>query len=246
VEELNRTLEQRVRRQTQELRALAAHLESVREDERTRIARELHDELGQELTALRYALTFLRQRFERDPTSIRKNLDELDSLLGRTTTTTRQILSELRPRILDDLGLDAGVEWLLKRTEERAGLSCRLVTSCRKLDLDVETSIAAFRILQESLTNVVRHAQATHVDVEVVVEQGELRMSVRDDGIGMPATPAAKMPLPGKGGMGLIGMRERVDTLGGELRFESGPGIGTTVRVHLPLPGPRASLEDAS
>src|SRR5262249_4013163 len=156
---------------------------------------------------LRYCLTFLRKRFEKDPASIRGNLDELESLLGRTAGTTRQILSDLRPRILDDLGLDAGVEWLLKRTEERAGLACRLVTSCRKLDVDVDVSIAAFRILQESLTNVVKHAQATHVDVEVSVEGGELCMSIRDDGIGLPEGRSSRVPpSPGKGGMGLIGM----------------------------------------
>jgi signal transduction histidine kinase len=242
LEELNRTLEQRVREQTQELRLLAAHLERAREDERLRIARELHDELGQELTALRYTLTFLRQRFEREPASIRPNLDELESLVGRTAATTRQILSDLRPRILDDLGLDASVEWLLKRTEERAGLTCRLVTACRKLDVDVEISIAAFRILQESLTNVVRHARAKHVDVEVSVEEGELRMSIRDDGVGMPAAPPARIR-PGEGGMGLIGMRERVGALGGKLRVESSAGAGTVVRVELPMTRPRAALE---
>ncbi len=132
--DLNKTLARRVRHQTRDLSKLAAHLESAREDERSRIARELHDELGQELTALRYTLTFLRQRFERDPASVRVNLDELELLLARTATTTRQIVSDLRPRILDELGLDAGVEWLLKRAEERAGLSCRLLTSARKLD----------------------------------------------------------------------------------------------------------------
>jgi signal transduction histidine kinase len=244
-EALNRTLEERVRAQTHELRMLAAHLESAREDERVRIARELHDELGQELTALRYALTFTRQRFERDPASIRPNLDEIESLTGRAATTTRQIVSDLRPRILDDLGLDAGVEWLLKRTEERAGLVCRLVTSSRRLDVDVDVSIAAFRILQESLTNVVRHAQAAHVDVEIQVEGEELRLRVRDDGIGMK-DPEKRRIEPGKGGMGLVGMRERVSALGGALRLESGAGLGTTIDVRLPLPSRRAAAEGTS
>ena len=98
----------------------------------------------------------------------------------------------------------------------------------------VDVSIAAFRILQESLTNVVKHAQATHVDVEVSVEGAELCMSIRDDGIGLPTGRSSRQPQPGKGGMGLIGMRERVDALGGTLRLESSPGTGTTIRVRLP------------
>ncbi|APR74740.1 Sensory box histidine kinase [Minicystis rosea] len=243
LEALNRTLEQRVREQTQELRLLTSHLEGARERERAHVARELHDELGQELTALRYALTFTRQRFERDPGSIRGNLGELDSLLARTATTTRKLITDLRPRILDDLGLDAGVEWLVQRTEERGGLRCRLETSCRSLDVDADISIAAFRILQESLTNVVRHAQASQVDVAVVVHDRELRLRVHDDGVGLPEGPVQR--LPGKGGMGLLGIRERVDALGGVLRLDSSPGRGTTVDVRLPLDAPVLTRETA-
>jgi signal transduction histidine kinase len=211
--ELNATLEQRVRAQTSELRMLAAHLETTREDEQARISRELHDELGQELTALRYALTFLKKRYERDPGNIRGNVEELESLLARTSTTLRNLVSELRPRVLDDLGLDAGVEWLLRRTEERAGLSCRLMSKAT-LDLDVDVSIAAFRILQESLTNVVRHAKATHVDVRLDVEGDDLYLAVEDDGIGPPESRRPRSA-PGAGGVGIIGMRERADALGG-------------------------------
>ena len=238
---LNATLEERVRAQTRELRMLATHLENAREDERTRIARDLHDELGQELTAMRYTLTFLRQRFERDPSAIRGNLDELDALLGRTAATTRQILSELRPRIIDDLGLDAGVEWLLKRTEERTGLSFRFSPSSRRVDLSQEVSIAAFRIVQESITNVVRHANATRVDVSIVTEERDLRLIVRDDGIGLREPPAG-----GRRGMGIIGIRERAEALGGELRLEGAPEGGTVVRVRLPIEGRRATTEAAA
>ncbi|MFT3769115.1 MAG: sensor histidine kinase [Minicystis sp.] len=233
-EELSETLEERVREQTRELRMLAAHLENAREDERTRISRELHDELGQELTALRYALTFAKQRYERDPASIRGNLSELESLIQRTAATTRQIVSELRPRMLDDLGLEAGLEWLLRQTEERTGMVCRFSIGRPRLDIDAEVSIAAFRIIQEALTNAVRHAKATLVDVAVTLEDGDLRITVRDNGVGLPPRDDGAKGPGRKGGMGIIGMRERAEALGGRLRIDGPPGQGTTLSVVLP------------
>lgn len=240
---LTGSLEERVQDQTREVRLLATHLESAREDERAHVARELHDELGQELTALRYALGFLRKRYERDPASVRRNLDEIDALVARTSATTRQILAELRPRIVDDLGLVAGVEWLVARTGERTGLDCRLTTAAGAAELDPELSNAAFRIVQESLTNAARHARATRVDVEIAVDGGDLRVTVRDDGAGMPARPAAR---DGRGTMGLIGIRERAEALGGALHIESAPGRGTAVIVRLPLAGRRGAWEVAA
>lgn len=243
--ELNRTLEARVRRKTRELRLLAAHIEDARETERARIARELHDELGQELTALRYTVTFLRQRYQRDPGSIEGNLDELEGLLGRTAATTRNLVSELRPPVLDELGLAAAVEWLLQRTEERTALVCRL-SSGEQGDISGEAATAAFRIVQEALTNVVKHARASRVDVAIGVREGALEVSVRDDGVGLPPSPRARPRGPGKGGMGLIGMRERAGALGGELRVQSGKG-GTTLSVRLPLGArPSGSGDDSS
>jgi signal transduction histidine kinase len=234
-ESINRTLQDRVRDQTQDLRLLAAHLESTREDERTRIARELHDELGQELTAMRYTLDFTRQRFDQDPTSVRQNLVELESLLARTAATTRHLISDLRPRILDDLGLEAAVQWLLDRTRERTGLTCTLEDRGGTQGLDAQTSVAAFRILQESLTNVAKHAQASRVELSLGVTEERLEIVVQDDGMGLPPPPSRRRPSPGKGGMGLIGMRERADALGGTFAIESNPGVGTTVRVSLPV-----------
>jgi signal transduction histidine kinase len=240
--ELNATLKDRVRAQTRELRMLATHLENAREDERTRIARDLHDELGQELTAMRYTLTFLRQRFERDPAAIRSNLDELDALLGRTAATTRQILADLRPRIIDDLGLEAGLSWLVDRTAERTGLACRFTAPPRRMDLDLNVAIAAFRIVQESITNVVRHANACRVEVEIVMEERDFWLIVRDDGIGLREPPASGA----RCGMGLIGIRERAAALGGEMRLERAPEGGTVVRVRLPIQGPRAIVQEAA
>lgn len=237
-EELSESLEERVREQTRELRMLAAHLENAREDERTRISRELHDELGQELTALRYALTFTKQRYARDPASVRGNLSELDSLLQRTATTTRQIVSQLRPRMLDDLGLEAGIEWLLRQTEERTGVTCRFSIGCPRLDLDAEVSIAAFRVIQEALTNAVRHAKATLIDVAVTLRDGDLHVDVCDNGVGLPPRDDRAKGLGRQGGMGIIGMRERAETLGGRLRIDGPPGQGTTLKVVLPTKRP--------
>jgi signal transduction histidine kinase len=223
-------LSDRVRQQVSELRRLAAHLERAREEERTHIARELHDELGQELTAMRYTLGLLRKRHERDPSSIGQNLDDFEALLARTTTTARHIVSELRPRILDDLGLVAAVEWLVDKTRERTGLTCELTTSAPTLDVSPNVSVAAFRIVQESLTNVARHARADRVGVGLSVEDQMLQIVVRDNGVGL--SPSRRTA--GERGMGLLGMTERAEGLGGELTIESSPEAGTTVRVRIP------------
>jgi signal transduction histidine kinase len=241
--ELNATLELRVRERTEELRSLASHLETAREDERTRIARELHDELGQEMTALRYALSLARRRYEENPTSVRSNLDLLEELVARSTRTASHIVSELRPRILEDLGLEAGVEWLIERTSETTGLDCRLRLAQPQVELELGLSISVFRIVQEALTNVARHARAKHVDVDVTLEAGSLRLLVRDDGVGLPARDQPRPP--GSGGMGIIGMRERTLALGGTFRIESQPGAGTTVEVILPVKPRAVAAEQA-
>jgi signal transduction histidine kinase len=225
--ELNDTLESRVREQTQDLRRLTAHLEHVQEEERARISRELHDELGQELTALHLALTLTQQRFAKDPQSIRANLGDLDALVLRTRTTTRNLVSDLRPRILDELGLGPAIEWLIRRTEERSSLQCKLETS--GIDgLSKELSNVAFRIVQEAITNVVRHAQATRIDIRLARAPGALELSVRDDGVGIDLQ---KPP----NGFGLLGIRERVSALRGELSLARADGGGTLLRAQLPL-----------
>ncbi len=222
-------LESKVADKTQELRHLLSYLERAREDERAHVARELHDELGQELTALRYALALTRERFRHDPHSIEKNLGELDLLLSRTVTTTRGLVTELRPRVLDDLGLVAAAEWLVRRAEERAGLRCQLLASGQDEGLDKDVAAVAFRILQESLTNVLRHADATSVQVTLTISGTELLLRVRDDGKGFsPTGPIA--------GMGLCGMRERALSLGAHLHIVSASGAGTEISCRLPCP----------
>ncbi|APR87882.1 Sensory box histidine kinase [Minicystis rosea] len=226
---LSDRLEERVQEKTAELRALAAHLETARESERAHIARELHDELGQELTAARYTMAYVRPRYARDPHSIGADLEAIDEQLARTAAVTRAIMMDLRPRVLDDLGLVAAVEWLARRAEDRMGLSCDLdLPPDRDLDLDPRLVIAAFRIVQESLTNAGRHAQAARVELTLRCDDARLLISVGDDGVGFE-------PHLARGGYGLIGMRERVRALHGELSIESAPGQGTRVLARLPL-----------
>jgi signal transduction histidine kinase len=208
------------------------HLERMREEERTRISRELHDELGQELTAMNLALALTQQRFDRDPHCIKGNLGELEALLKRTHQTTRNLVTELRPPMLDELGLVAALEWLARHTE-RNGVACAL--NAEGIDhLSTETSAVAFRIVQEALTNVVRHARARRADVTLVAKARRLAITVSDDGIGLPSGD-------GRQGFGLIGIRERVTTLAGRLDLKARPGGGTTLAVSLPLRAREAS-----
>jgi signal transduction histidine kinase len=214
---------------TQDLRRLTEHLQSAREDERSRISRELHDELGQELTALNLALTLTQQRFQRDPQSIAANLVELQALLSRTQATTRGLVSELRPRMIDELGLQAALEWLIRQTEDRSGVSCQLVTD-DLASLPISVSNVAFRIVQEALTNVARHSQAKTAKVSLMVRNHNVELAVVDDGVGMERSTQPR-------GFGLIGIRERVAMLAGRLDIDSRPGVGTTLRASLPLTG---------
>jgi signal transduction histidine kinase len=227
--ELNETLETRVHEQTRDLRRLTDHLESAREEERTRIARELHDQLGQELTALHLALALTAQRFSRDPKSIGGNIDEMTALLKRTQTTTRNLVTELRPQLLDELGLQAGIEWLIRQTEQRSPVRCSL-TADAIASLPPDVSTVAFRIVQEALTNVVRHSQAKQVEVRLAARNGTLDLAVSDDGIGLPMERTS--------GFGLIGIRERVATRAGKMELGERPGGGTVLSVRLPLAAP--------
>ena len=227
--DLNDTLETRVEEQTRDLRRLTDHLERAREEERTRIARELHDQLGQELTALHLALALSTQRFAKDPKSIGGNLDEMTALLKRTQTTTRNLVTELRPQLLDELGLQAGIEWLIRQTEQRSPVRCLLHAEALA-ELPPDVSTVAFRIIQEALTNVVRHSKARQVEIRLRAHEGTLDLAVSDDGVGLP------MERPS--GFGLIGIRERVATRAGKMELGERPGGGTVLSVRLPLQAP--------
>jgi len=217
-------------------RALAARLETIREQERTAIAREIHDVLAQELTRLKLDLVWLSKHLGRP-------WDETlhTALVARTTdaiaqtdvaiTTVQRIATELRPVILDSLGLPAAVEWLADDFARRTGIACEVTVPQAAFPLDRERATALFRIAQESFTNVIRHSGATAVSVSLVLDAVSVTLTVRDNGCGI-TTAAATDPLS----IGLSGMRERAEAFSGTMEIAGAPGPGTTVAVRLPLP----------
>lgn len=216
------------------LRQLAFHLEKVREEERASLAREIHDELGGILTALKMDISWLRRREEMAEPRMHEKLGAMTALLDSAIRSMRHIITELRPAILDDLGLLAAVEWQLNEFRKRTRLRTELAVDWRvetvALALPPEHAVAAFRILQESLTNIARHADARCVTVAVGIDTGALVLRIEDDGRGIEPVPWEK-----PGSYGVLGMRERAINLGGSLEVSGGPG-GTSIVLQLPLP----------
>lgn len=222
--------EERLRESHEQLRALSIYLQYVREEERTRIAREVHDELGQALTGLKLDLAWIAGRL---PRSQRPLLDKIDTMSGHvdeTIQSIRRIATELRPGILDDLGLVAALEWQANEFQSRTGIECHVSSTLQDTLLDADLNTAFFRIFQETLTNIMRHAGATRVDVHSTQQGNLLVLSVRDNGRGI---------LPGevkdRRSIGLLGMEERAALLGGEFEITGEHGRGTLVTVRIPL-----------
>ncbi len=210
------------------LRDLASHLQSVREQERTQIAREIHDELGQALTALKMDVHWVGQRMDAEPALLGKTQSML-RMIDTTVLAVRRISSELRPKLLDDLGLSAAIEWQAREFEQRAGIDCDVRSEPDDIVLDAPRSTALFRIFQETLTNVARHAGARRVDVLLRKELDGVELVVSDDGVGITPEQSSNPR-----SLGIVGMRERVYSLGGVLEITGQAGLGTTVRVALP------------
>lgn len=224
---------EKLRQSHQQLRALTAHLQRVREEERTRIAREVHDELGQALTGLKLDVSWLAGQLPRKSRSLLERARSMASQIDATIQTVRRIATELRPGILDDLGLAAAVEWQANEFQNRTGIPCEVRTDIRDDHRGPECNTAVFRIFQELLTNIARHARARRVAVQLMESDGRIILEVRDDGRGITDEELSS-PLS----VGLLGMRERAELLGGEITFTGRPGEGTTVIVRLPLPRP--------
>jgi signal transduction histidine kinase len=216
----------------QELRALAAKIQTAREEERTRIAREIHDELGQALTALKLDLSWAETKLPRSNSGVFRLGDiSIAARIDKTMEIVRRIATELRPSILDQLGLEAAIEWLVNQSVKRSGLAVTL--NAQELPaLPDYVASHAFRIIQEALTNVTRHANASTIEVTVRPEGQSIFIEVRDNGVGiMPKS------LSGIQSLGLVGMRERAVACGGTLKIRGEPGRGTAIIVEIPVAG---------
>lgn len=227
--------EDRIKASSEQLRALSAGLQSAREEEAARIAHQIHDDMGGILTALRWELEALGKMIQEtgDLPSLRPAMEKkLAAMLGLTDTTinvVRRIASELRPSILDDLGWVEAIEWQAQQFQARTGIECRCDFAASSKRLGDQQSTAVFRIFQEALTNILRHANATHVDVTIREEGTAFLLTVADNGRGI--TQAEKL---GRGSLGILGMQERARLIGGQVDIVGREGAGTTVFVRVP------------
>ena len=219
-----------LRRSRDELRELAAAAISVREQEKSRVARELHDELAQALTALKMDVNWLKERLPAGQQPLLSKVESMQDMLDTTVKATRRISSDLRPLMLDDLGLIPAAEWLVNNFTQRSGIECGFSVDPPDLALQDPHATAIFRILQESLTNVARHARASRVDVTLDGSDGELTLRVRDNGCGFAAGDPRK-----PNSFGLLGLRERAYLLDGEVTVDTAPGRGAVIEVRIPM-----------
>lgn len=215
------------RRQLQEL---SSFLQNILEEERSRIARELHDELGQALTALKMDVIWMSSRFAADQDALLAKADHMVEQIGVTVDSVRRIAANLRPGLLDDLGLAAAIEWLLEEFQKRTGVCHELNMSHEEFDFDPELTTTIFRILQEAITNVARHAQASHLLVALEDQGNAVVLSIKDNGIGFKPSLVEGQHQS----FGLLGIRERVTALGGDLSIVGELGEGTELGVTLP------------
>ena len=222
--------EEELKSSREQLRRLSAYIESAREEERMYIAREIHDELGQMLTALKMEL-FCLNRTAKDKNLLIEKTKSMSDMIDAAIKTVKRISSALRPTLLDDLGLVAAIEWQAEEFQKRTGISCELFSDIEDLHLERNVSVAFYRILQEALTNVARHSDATLVKVTFSIKDtGDVLLEVCDNGKGI-----TEPQISGPQSFGLTGIRERVYLLGGEVDIRGRAATGTTLRVEIPL-----------
>lgn len=220
---------------TEQLRLLTAHLQSAREEERVRIAQEIHDEIGTLMTAIKMDLAFLSKEIagksgKKSPETLCAEVGDTTKLVDNAIQTIHQIVLELRPAVLDHLGLRAALEWQMREFQTRTKIECRFDSDVETLHLDAERSTAMFRILQETLTNVARHAHATRVEATLLELDQSLILKVHDNGTGISPEQVSSTDR-----LGLLGMRERAHLFGGDVLVEGAPGEGTTITVQIPV-----------
>ena len=228
-----RVTEERLRESEENLRALAAHLQSVREEEQIRIAREIHDELGQALTGLKMDLTWLAGGLRPDQKALLEKTTAMFRLIDGTIRSVRRIASGLRPEVLDEIGLAAAISWQARDFQVRSGIRCNVELPAEGPSPDQARSTAVFRIFQEVLTNVARHAHATRVDVHMGMDGDIMWLKVQDNGKGITETK-----IHGSKSLGFLGMRERVLPFDGTIDIHGQRGKGTTVTIRIPMGAP--------
>jgi PAS domain S-box-containing protein len=227
------TRQETLERSERQLRGLAERLETIREEERTRIAREIHDELGQALTALKFDVAWVRNRQPRGNGPLIERTDVILARVDETMATVRRIATELRPSILDNMGLAAAIEWQAEEFSRRTGIEVDLTVALDTVSVDDSRTTPIFRILQEALTNVARHSAASRVTIECAAGEDGVELVVADNGRGI-----SPQHLTSGRSLGLIGLRERARASGGWIEIEGQPGIGTRVVARIPAPPP--------
>lgn len=218
-----------VRRSRAQLAELSAHVETVKEKERKRIAREIHDDLGGNLTAIKMAMALVKKRLPRDDAALAEKAAYVDELVDRTIEAAHRISADLRPAILD-FGLVAAIEWQAREFEKQLGIPCEFSTNKKDITLHPDQATALFRIFQEALTNIGKHADASRVSVRLARTNRGVRLEIADDGKGVGAADRIKPH-----SFGIRGMMERASALGGQLTVADAPGGGTVVALRMPL-----------
>jgi signal transduction histidine kinase len=225
-----------VRRAQQQLQELSSHIQDAKEQERLRIAREVHDEIGSLLTAIKIDLSWLTQRLPKDNPLLAEKARTIADLVNKTITSASNLAHSLRPGVLDVFGLIAALEIEAQEFSKRSGITCTFTKSQDYIELPESYSITLFRIFQEALNNILKHAQAKNVQVEIVKGEDHLELIIEDDGVGFGETARQKPR-----SFGLRGIHERIEHLGGTVRITSAPGKGTHIAIFLPLEGESAA-----
>src|SRR5258705_875597 len=227
--------EEKLKATSEQLRALSARMQSAREEEATRIAREIHDELGAALSSLRWDLEDVDEAISDNqslPQELRKKIEAMVTLTDTTINTVRRISSEMRPIALDVLGLIEAIEWQARQFQDRTGIIVQFDCTLENIDLSLEQSTAVFRIFQEGLTNILRHAEATRVNIQMGQEDREFILTINDNGRGITDDEKS-----GQRTLGLLGMRERATLIGGKIDIAGFEGRGTIVTLRIPISG---------
>jgi PAS domain S-box-containing protein len=213
----------------QEIRRLTEHLQKIREEERVHIAREIHDELGQQLTAIKMDVAWIDKNIPKENTEVKRKLKNIIALLDGSNQSVKRILSELRPRILDEESLLDAIEWLGRQFSEKTGIPVTFTTTEKDVKVSEKIATCIFRVCQEAFTNIIRYSQAKNISDSIMIAEDKIIFSIEDDGIGFDAIAAQN-----KKSFGILGMRERVFSVGGKFELVSSPGKGTKITVSLP------------